>query len=405
MINRLFLGILVAALAVGVSLPASADTTTEVWPVTQAFGVALSPDGETLWVSSGSPTNSLTRFRTSDGATEQVIDLTPADFPQIVAVSPDGLSVYVAAQNSGGSLSVVSATTNTVTRTINLGFMPTGIAVSSDNATIFVGDYFGNQLVAITPSGTVSDSVAVGSGPIGVAYSGADGRVYVSNQNGNSVSVIDVSDPSNMVTVGSAIPVASTPRDLAVSPDGREVWVPSQGSSTVSIIDTATRTVVDTLSAPDVSDVIAFSPSGDRAFVVSWSLSPYGYGTLLEFDVATRAALSSTALGYVPGAMAVSPNGQSVYVKVDGAVWVITFTSPGLSGENVPVAPLQQFELAPGLTCDHVPEGFVDFPGIAPAMRATGWGQSWATWAQHGTGGPICSRQPYFTSAGTWAVR
>ena len=403
-IRALSLVSIFAILNFGLALPAQADSTTQVWPVTQAFGVGLSPDGETLWVSSGTPTNTLSRIRTSDGSMEEVIPLSPADYPQNIAVSPDGLSVYVIAQRSFEVL-VVSTTTNTVTRTISLGFVPTGLAVSSDNSTIFVVDYSAARVVAMTPTGTVRDSELVGSGPIGVAYSATDSRLYVSNQSSNSVSVIDATDPASLSTVGSTIPVDIVPRDLAVSPDGSQVWVPSQGSSTVSIIDTATGMVVDTVSAPDASDAIAFTPDGSRVFVVAFSFSPSGYGTLYEFDVTTRSLLSTTELGYVPGAIAVSPNGQRVYVKADGEVWVITFSSPALTGENVPQAAVQQFELVGNASCNQVPEGFVDFPGISDSLRNVGWSQSWAEWAQSGQGGLVCTRQPFYTSAGTWSVR
>lgn len=403
MIKVLSLVIFIAVLTCGLAAPAHADSTTQVWPVTQAFGVSLSPDGDTLWVSSGAPTNTLTRIRTSDGSIEQVIDLSPADYPQNVAVSPDGLHVYVTAQNSS-SISVVSTITNTLTRTISLGFLPVGIAVSPDSSTIFVVDYFGKRVVAITTTGSVLDSELVGDGPIGVTYSATDSRLYVSNQNSHSVSVIDAMDPTRLSTVGSTIPVGDTPRFLAVTPDGGQVWVPSQTTSTVSIIDTATLTVVDTVNAADASDDVAISPDGSSAFVVAFSFSPYGYGTLYEFDVATRGLLSTTELGFVPGAIAISPDGQRVYVKADGEMWVVTFSPEAMTGENAPTSALQQFELIGDATCNQVPEGFMDFPGIGDSLRNVGWSQSWAEWAQSGQGGPVCSRQPFYTVAGTWAV-
>lgn len=402
MILRLTGAILMSLLFTGLSVPVNADTTTRVWPITQAFGVAVSPDGESLWVSSGTPTNTLTRLNANTGAIEAVIALAPAaDYPQEIVVSPDGLNVYVTAQNSN-TVSVVSTTTNAVVRTISLGFLPAGIAISSDGATLFVADYFGGQVHALTTTGTSRGFISTGSGPVGVAYSSVDERIYVANMNSDSISVISVANPSAMSSVGTVAVSSNFPRLLAVTPDGSQVWVPSQGNSTVSVITTATLTETDTVNAPVGTESIAINPQGTRAFVVSFDNA--SYGTLLEFSTATKELLSSTALGYVAGSIAVSPDGQTVYVKSDGEVWVVTYLPEPLTGENIPVAAMQQFELVAGTTCDQVPEYFVDFPGISASLRTVGWSQSWAQWARDGQGGPVCSRQPFYTSAGTWAV-
>lgn len=397
----------VCGMAISVVSPSHAGTTTQFWPVPHSVGVALSPDGETLWVTSSAPTNTLSRFNARTGVIQTVIDLVPASFPREVEISPDGLTAYVIAQSAtpSHSLLVVSTETNLVTQTINLGFMPAGFAVSQDGAVIFLTDYLGERVVAIDPTGAEIGAVSVGSRPLAVAYSAVDSRLYVSNQGSNTVSVLNVNDPINMLSVGVAIPVAEQPAVLAVSPDGREVWVPSQRSSTVSIIDTATLAVINTVSAPDFSDGVAFTSAGTRAFVVVRSSDPNWYGTLIEFDVPTRTQLSTTELGFYPQSIAVSPSGQTVYVSVDAGVRVVTFAPQEMTGVNAPSAALQQFELAAGATCDRVSEGFVDFPGISESLRNVGWSQSWSQWASGGQGGFVCSRQPFYTSTGNWAVR
>jgi YVTN family beta-propeller protein len=55
--------------------------------------------------------------------------------PVGVAISPDGKTVYVA--NAGAnSVSVISTATNRVTATIDVGTAPFGVAVSPDGGTV-----------------------------------------------------------------------------------------------------------------------------------------------------------------------------------------------------------------------------------------------------------------------------
>ncbi len=74
------------------------------------------------------------------------------------------------------------------------------------------------------------------------------------------------------------------------------------------------------------------------------------------------------------------------------------------SGDSVPRAALQQFARAESSLCDVQPDDLVDFPALA-GVRHQAWGRSWAQWPNGGTGGFVCSRQPYYTSIDTWTVR
>ena len=81
---------------------------------------------------------------------------------------------------------------------------------------------------------------------------------------------------------------------------------------------------------------------------------------------------------------------------------VINGVAPGTDG--APTAPMQGYVRTQGSHCaDNAPQ-WVNWPGIA-AAQYSGWGESWAQWPNKGTGGFVCERQPYYTSAGTWAVQ
>ena len=74
------------------------------------------------------------------------------------------------------------------------------------------------------------------------------------------------------------------------------------------------------------------------------------------------------------------------------------------TGENVPTAPMQQFGRAELETCAAQPLDLADFPALGERARDHGWGMSWAQWPNGGTGGFVCTRQPYYTNTGQWSV-
>jgi len=101
-------------------------------------------------------------------------------------------------------------------------------------------------------------------------------RLYVANTTSNSVSVIDTSTNTLIVTTA----VGLDPVSLAVRPTANELWVSNHISDTVSIIDIAPGSptenrVIDTIQALNANGVtefdepvgIAFTPAGDKAYV------------------------------------------------------------------------------------------------------------------------------------------
>lgn len=107
---------------------------------------------------------------------------------------------------------------------------------------------------------------------------------------------------------------------------------------------------------------------------------------------------------------------QSTPQLVTGSLKFSSFASGSISnstyalplrpatGDQVPSAAMQQFARAESDTCEMQPEDLVDFPALGH-VKHLNWGQSWAQWPNGGTGGFVCTRQPYYTSADTWNVR
>jgi len=114
-------------------------------------------------------------------------------------------------------------------------------------------------------------------------------------------------------------------------------------------------------------------------------------------------------VGSGPQRVAISADGLTAVVtnNASSSVSIIAIPARPASGEpgSVPVAPLQQFAINADETCDEVPSNFSEFPGLSEALLHSRWGRSWAQWPNGGQGGFVCTRQPFYTSTGTWSVQ
>jgi YVTN family beta-propeller protein len=112
-----------------------------------------------------------------------------------VAVDPGTHTVYVTNRDDD-TVSVIDASTRTVTATVPLGTgpdeNPAGVAVDPGTHTVYVtngGD--GTVAVIDAPTRTVSATVPVGKHPGGVAVDPGSHTAYVTNGGDNTVSVIE----------------------------------------------------------------------------------------------------------------------------------------------------------------------------------------------------------------------
>jgi len=170
--------------------------------------------------------------------------------------------------------------------------------VSPDGAALYVANNLGNTMSIIdTRSNTVATTVTVGAFPYTTLTTPDGKKVYVSNWGDNSVSVVDAGSRAVVKTipvgVNNTIAAATShPSAMVLSPDGL-LFVSLSNSDAIAVVDTTTDTVARTL-----------------------SVSPY-----------RNAPLSSS-----PQGLAVSPNGQFLYVATAGTDDVTVFSLNGRSG-------------------------------------------------------------------------
>jgi YVTN family beta-propeller protein len=186
------------------------NSETAMIPHVLAFGVAVSPDGGTVYFAQPNQNNVLA-FATATNMLVAGITVRPnGTSPTGVAVSPDGGKVYVTNKGSN-NVSVIDTTINAVTATIPVGTSPIGVSVSKDGRTVYVANNGSNNVSVIDTAGNaVRATIPVGTSPIGVTVRVAPQtphQAFVANNGSNGVSEID----TRTNTVTRTLPVGKGP--------------------------------------------------------------------------------------------------------------------------------------------------------------------------------------------------
>jgi len=240
-----------------------------------------------------------------------------------IAVSPNGDSVYVSNMGGDGKVSVIKTSDNSVGETILVGGAPWGVSVDPDGEFVYVVD-FGSSSVSVidAASNQVVDTIPVGSYlyPIRMAIAPGGELGYVNNFAGNSVSVVDLFGRQVLKT----ITVGSRPVDVSISRDGAFVYVSNSVSGTVSVIDTVINDVVGTILVPAPGSPlvpepgspagISITPNGNRIYVNNNSAE----GTVSVFDTVTYELIKTIKVGSWPDGSSMTPSGAYVYVNNSG---------------------------------------------------------------------------------------
>lgn len=104
--------------------------------------LAITPDGKYLYVASENPNGSVIKVNVADNTVITTIDVLSNNTPHGVAISPDGLWVYVSLRYEG--VAIIDASTDEVVNIIEAGFDPVGIAFTPDGKYAYVasGDVY-----------------------------------------------------------------------------------------------------------------------------------------------------------------------------------------------------------------------------------------------------------------------
>lgn len=282
--------------------------------------------------------------------------------PTLLAVSPDGSTVYAAANSK---LSVIRTTTNTVVATVDIEPYPAGLALTPNGGRAFITNLFSVQLavidtttdaasppielfadrfrggfgrIALSPEGTTAyvantanqvlavvdtlkpqtDSLMMDMQPVDVAVAPNGRTVYVAGcKNFCATGTIEVLDAGSRL-VTTSITVGSKPYRIALSPDGARAYTTNLGDPSVSVVDLVSGDVTATVPVPVEPTGLAVSRDAKRIFVASQPT-----GTITVIDSTTNAVQATIKVANDVRDVVVTPDGRRVYVSTLDAVLAV----------------------------------------------------------------------------------
>jgi len=183
---------------------------------------------------------------------------------------------------------------------------------TSTSGRVFVVNTGSNSVSVIDDgSGAVIASIPVGERPIRVVASSDGQKVYVSNFHDASISVIDAVN----LAVTATISVPPSPQESDITIDGTRLFVVHHPQQVVSVIGLATNTLLtvipigDTMAFGKTATDILFTPDGRYAFV------PNYFQNVVDVIDTTTYAVTALPTGAQPRRVAITPNGERVFVS------------------------------------------------------------------------------------------
>jgi hyaluronoglucosaminidase len=221
--------------------------------------VIATSDGELAYVS-GFQDGSITIVQLAGDTISDLVRL-PTRSAYRLALSPNERRLYVT--STDGRLFVFNTATRVVATSKSLGGSLQGLTIDHAGRNLFVSSTAGD--IWRLERGTLRSlrQTTLDCAAQDIALSNDDRELYVACEKGNVV-VLDprTLEQLDVISMGPAF-------GLAMTPDGEQLYVSSPSDGDVAIVDVATRKIVSHVSVKGTPRRIAFSPSGDQAYVTN----------------------------------------------------------------------------------------------------------------------------------------
>jgi YVTN family beta-propeller protein len=231
--------------------PATGAVVQELPQASAFVGLAFSPDGRTLY-SSGGNQDVVYRYDWRAGRAtlrdSLVLGVKPQRgsgrrYPAGLALSPDGRTLYVA-ENLGDSLAVVDVDKGTVTQRLATERYPYDVVVDAAG-TVYVSAWGGHTVSRFVPSGNgwLKDDgrMPVARHPSSLVLNRDGTRLFVASGSTDHVAVVDTKTRRVIARLLDPPPAGpnegATPNALSLSPDGTRLFVAEADANAVAVFD------------------------------------------------------------------------------------------------------------------------------------------------------------------------
>jgi len=177
-----------------------------------------------------------------------------------------------------------------VTKQVNVGHKPRGVALSPDGKTLYVSNEWSDTVSEIDAATfTVRRTLKTGWGPVGLTTDRAGKTLYVANSLGNNVSLIDLASGEEI----KRLRTERYPSQVLLSRDGRRVYVsnvlPILGPydqppvSELLAIDTARQVTAESIRVPGAIELrhMAEAPAAQGGYLLVPLVRPKNLGPLI----------------------------------------------------------------------------------------------------------------------------
>ena len=235
--------------------PSSGRVVQEIEQPSAFVGLTFSPDGHSLY-SSGGNQDVVYRYDWTNGRATLRDSLVLAvkrrpngtRYPAGIALSPDGRTLYVA-ENIADSLAVVDVQSGTVVQRFGLERYPYDVVVDAAG-TVYVSAWGGTTVSVFSAagSGRLRDAAAirVARHPSTMLLNRDATRLFVASGSTDQVAVLDTKSRNVVARLLDAPPAGpaegATPNALALSPDGTRLFVAEADANAVGVFDLSAAT-------------------------------------------------------------------------------------------------------------------------------------------------------------------
>jgi YVTN family beta-propeller protein len=276
------------------------------------------------------------------------------------ALSPDGETLFVSMPDSG-RVAVVETSGWKVQTEIETGAHPRRVGFQPDGQYLWVATDAGVSVLDARALRKAAD-IATGQGRHDLAFSDDSRFAFVTNETDGTVSVLDAGKLAKLRDVK----VGVRPVSLAWSTQAKAVYVSTAGDGAVVAVDSQSpKPVARMASTPGLGD-IRFAPGGRLAFVVHPSAN-----AVHIVDAASNRIIQTADVEKEPDQVAFSD--ELAYVRHRGSetVLMIPLKTVGEPGRPVPVVDFPGGQHPPGRMPRPMPAaGIVQAPGEASVLVA-----------------------------------